>query len=999
MNLKGTSRMPGIAKSLAHRILFVAIASAAWMVTINTARAQVPPQTPPRDASGVPSARPGVPAERPGVPAESIPAPGATLVLSGTTSIAVMGEPFGVGRIDLSLATPVTAELLPPIEAIEKDGRIFYPSVRNILAPPRVALRTPPPAPGEPRVGGGRLLRRVGDLVRQASADESVPLVVSRELTFVFRGSEPLEINVSEPDAAGRTDFVVIPTKPAVRDDHSVAMNRWWSSFTEEMRQQSDAADYPAIVENYLTASLGGRLGLALPADFIVDSTIDEPSMMSTLNLVAGTEKVRAAIFRRAAMGTAEPVQADLPLPESPHWSPAAVSLGQGAVNIEPLASRVPPECFYIRYGSFENYLWFRDLSEEYGGDVGRMFTIRGSNDGSARRVEAQLNLKTTALSRMLGSSVIEDQAIIGRDLFLSEGASLGVLFRTKNTFLLQTSLNSDRTSLASSDPEVKLTTETIRDRPVSFLHTDDNRVRSFLVVDGDTVLVTNSHTLVERFLEVKATGESLAATPEFQLARQLMPLEREDTLFAYFSPGMLRGLVSPSYLIEMRRRLFASSDLALVRLARLAAAAEGKPLDAPEDLVAAGYLPANFLSRGDGSGVLAVGDVLIDSLRGRPGTLLPIADVKIDAVTAGERDWYTRIASFHENQWQQLDPLIVGVRRTSVDGAPSLERLEIRAEVAPLVSAKYGNIAKQLGPPTRVKIDFAPDDIVAAQAHVASDQLGGSIPPHHLFAAIKDTTPPSPDQFSGLLQTYQALRALPGYLGAWPQPGLLDRLPLGIGRGQVVGPGLTRLIGGVYRYQGGGFSIVSLQSDVLLASLPFLAATEADDLAQVRVRVGNLRGSQLEGWVNDQMFQKSIASSRAGASFLSLLSRKLRIPPDDAKAVADSLLGGRLQDPLGGNYVRVRAEGADVAGANNRGRWVSDAWVDEPRRPLSVMPRQPVMPPDYVAPVLQWFRGGRAELTQFADRLVVNTMIDVQRRGTDASKPVTIEPAAAPVP
>ncbi len=124
------------------------------------------------------------------------------------------------------------------------------------------------------------------------------------------------------------------------------------------------------------------------------------------------------------------------------------------------------------------------------------------------------------------------------------------------------------------------------------------------------------------------------------------MPLERNDTIFAYFSPAMLRGLVSPEYLIELRRRLYAKSEVAMVHLASLAAAQEaGDPNVGIDELVSSGFLPQNFGSRGDGSGLVNVGDQMMDTMRGTRGSFLPIADVKIDSVTPEESQWYTGIA------------------------------------------------------------------------------------------------------------------------------------------------------------------------------------------------------------------------------------------------------------------------------------------------------------------------------------------------------------------
>ncbi len=402
------------------------------------------------------------------------------------------------------------------------------------------------------------------------------------------------------------------------------------------MKQQIDAGDYPSVVENYTLAMLSGRLDLPLPTDVTGETALMDPSITSTLKLVAGTESVREAILQQSAVGLSEmQLPATLPLPPEPRWQLAATGTPAVAPEIEPIATVVPPECFYIRYGSFENYLWFRDLSEQYGGDVTRMIVLRGSDDGAARRVETQLNLKTTAMSRLLGGSVIEDQAIIGTDLFLSEGASIGTLLRTKNSYLLKNSLEGDRTALLQADPQVRLLNETIAGRKVSFLNTVDNRIRSFMVVEGDYAFVTNSRTLMKRFLETVDNKQSLAATPEFQLARTSVPLARGDSVFAYFSPAVLRGLVAPASMIEMRRRLQATADVALVKLARLAAANESHALLDPQDLIEAGYLPNNFGARADGSGLLMVDESaeLIDSLRGRVGNFLPIADVKVDAV------------------------------------------------------------------------------------------------------------------------------------------------------------------------------------------------------------------------------------------------------------------------------------------------------------------------------------------------------------------------------
>jgi len=173
----------------------------------------------------------------------------------------------------------------------------------------------------------------------------------------------------------------------------------------------------------------------------------------------------------------------------------------------------------------------------------------------------------------------------------------------------------------------------------------------------------------------------------------------------------------------------------------------------------------------------------------------------------------------------------------------------------------------------------------------------------------------------------------------------------------------MSRLLGGLYRYTDGEFSVLSFQPEVLRSTLPQLAAIDANDAAQVRLQAGNLKGSQLEGWVNAQLYDRAREGSVAGANFLGLLSRQLDVPVEDARDAAERILGARLQCPLGGQY----------RFSDSSNHWVSTAWGADQAAPT--------MPSDYQAPMLTWFRGAAASLTQYDDRLVADAVVDVQRK------------------
>ena len=866
---------------------------------------------------------------------------------------AAVGEPFGAATIEIPLDDAMFGRIFPALRVSGADGRVLYPVSNDLVTSGR------PSDQPVPQAGGGRLLNRVGSLIRElASGDEQLSQTVARRVSFLFKGSEPLTVTVTD-ELGVIGNYSIIPRQDQAV--HASVLKTWWTGYTNEAQALVAASEQPAVVQLYLIAMLARRTGLPLP-NWYNDSRQEEDQLLSTLKLIGGAAGVGESMFAEAAVQARPPQSASEPLPAPPRWIPEIVPPDVKASIVEPLATKVPPDCFYIRYGSFQNYLWFQDLTNEHGGDITRMITLRGLVNDSAERLETQLNMKMTQLSRMLGGTVIEDQALIGRDLFLTDGASMGVLIKSRNAFLLTTSIKNDRTKLAREDTTVTLENFEIDDRQVSLLSTGDNRIRSFFTQDGNYIFISNSRKLTEQFLTVAQSGNSLAATPEFMLARKLMPLERDDTIFAYFSPAMLRGLVSPKYLIELRRRMFAKADISLVQLARMTGAMETKLPTSDfgiDQLVATGMLPRNFGVRPDDSGVFELNKTAIDTKRGARGSFLPIADVEIKSVTPEEFDWYSQIAMEYTNRFATMDPIMVGIHRDDPDPGSKRERLAIHAEIAPFDAGKYGKYAQQLGPPTQVAMQFAPDDIISLQAHVASQQLG---PPTHLFAAIKDTVPPRPEQFEGIIKAYLSLRQLPGYLGAWPQPSALDRLPLGLGRGQPVGPGMSRLLGGLYRYTDGAFSILSFQPEVITQSLPFLAATEAPNPAQIRANIGDLNGSQLESWANAQLYARARISSVATAQFLDSITRQFQLTPDEVLLTVNSILGADVQCSLGGQY----------EWSKQRGQWLSTAW----NGPVA----SPTAPVDYTAPAMKWFRGANVSVTQLEDRVIADAIIDLLR-------------------
>ncbi|MCC6509594.1 MAG: hypothetical protein IT423_10830 [Pirellulaceae bacterium] len=917
-------------------------------------------------------------------------------------TLAVAGQPFGVLMVEVPIP-PETANLsLGELRVLITDDqqRVFYPAttIRHIEV-----KDTAPPTPGRLRPGG--LIDRVRQAIR-VETRRQVPVAIT--VTALFRGSEPLRLQLSG-DVQQRLTINPIPsiaplevlpragapgTASALTPlsggvSHAQLLSEWWRIYAAQVQRAQRAGDHPMLMHQYLASMLAHRLNLPWPlpstdpeeAKANANKKLAEP--LGTLALLSGIEPLRDEVLEQTLQApTADPT-ATLPLPPATVWAPTQLPPVSPEIAVESMASRVPAECFYLRFGSFANYLWFQDLSANSGGDLAQIVLVRGFNYETSRRMERMLNTRMTTVAKMFGDQVISDMAIIGRDLYMKEGASLGVLFASKNRALLMSSMDSERKQAANKVPGATLQTIKLEGQDVSLLSTPDNRVRSFLVAHGDHVLLTTSRHLAERFLQTAAGGPSLATLDGFRWARQWMPESNNYSVFGYFSPEFFHSLVEPAYQVELRRRLEAIARIELAEVASRAAVAEGIDVTVPA-MIEAGLLPAWFNDRADGGQTLRTDDRWIDSVRGARGSFLPIVDVAIDQVSQSEAERIARLTDFYQTQWQQMDPMLVGLRRFQVDGDPQAERIGVEAYLAPFAKDKYGWVGNMLAPAAPVALTTPVDDVVSVQLLMnGTTPLTAPRMPYHLFAGVKDMVPPSPGDTKGLIQTFRALKATPGYLGAYPQPGYLDQLPLGLGGGRPDYLGISRSFIGLYRWQDAGFSVLSFDRSILENTRGQLAPVRAEDSAQVRLRINNLEGSRLSGWVNDQWFERASRASHGNAALLDATVQQLKVPAPQALEAAETVLDVKLNCPLGGQFSFTPFSQQVEP---SKGWWTSTAWATEQREPDGTVGP----PPDYVAPWLRWFRGAQLHLTQFPDRVAVVGTIDVRRQVTRA------EPAAA---
>jgi hypothetical protein len=869
---------------------------------------------------------------------------------------AYAARPFGVGRITLPLDAEQAALLdSNAFQIVERDNRVLYPAF----------------------VSG-----RLAGILNSLLGTEGTLLTPRLTVYFLFRGDDPLDITLLTPTAR---QVKLVPQRPDGGDGRTaVRINRvrdrlfadWWRRYNEAAMDQVRRNDYPPVLQHYLLTMLSKRLGVAPPPtmrQYWAGQRLTPPQ--ETLDLLLGTDKMRAAVMRESLLGAPSGrAPATLPVPQDITWQPAAIPPADPAVAIEPLAMHVPVDCFYIHYGRFNNYLWMEFLLEDYGGEFARMVTLRSHNPGKSDRFQNQLGLERSALAEIFGEQAIADVAVIGRDLFLGEGAAMGILFQARNNILLGADLQQQRAAATKALKDYGATSDTVKiaGRDVSFAYTPDNRLRSFYAVDGDFHLVTTSRRIVEEFYAAGAGNRSLGQSPGFRYARTIMPKSREDTVFVYMSPQFFQGLLSPQYRIELRRRLQAVTDMELIQLANLAATAEAAPHDSLDDLIAGGFLPKGFDQRSDGSGPVWEHGNVVDSLRGGRGTFTPVPDVHLKAITPQESSDYAEVSLFHSKKWQQMDPLVIGIKRYALNDS-GLERIVFDAWVTPFVPDKYGWVTSIVGPPVKNRVSDVPGDIVSAQGVVRGGLLLPSAGMHHVYFGVQDSEPVVDLSRGGLLTWIRFVQTAPCYFGAWPKPGYLDMLPFGLAP-KSDEFGYARLLFGLWRRQWRDFSTFSFHQPLLAHVTEHHRTVEADFPAQLRVRVGDLSNARITSTTSAIAYQRAKQASMGNTRFLHMLSQQLHVPRPHALDAAEQLLNTQLVCTLGGKYQLAEyPSGLQL--------WISTAWAEDRGATEFTIPE------GYTSPLLEWFRGVNATAVMQDDEFLVHAELDMQRKKRDAPK------------
>jgi len=852
---------------------------------------------------------------------------------------AAVGKPLGAGRIIVPLDAKARAaiglnrladyEFISALRIREAKGRVLYPVFAD------------------------------GSAALVEDEDDEAPDELS--VDFLFRGAGPLELTFIDP--WGRTQKVTVTPKTDA-DAHAMLLADWWDVFSTRVEELAEADLFPPQMDNYLLAMMSRRLKFRMPR--VSYRWTGQEAIDRMFGLLLGAESVRIAMQKETLLKTADTLEkADKPLPRGADVPPVTLPAMTGEPEIEPMAMRIPLECFYIRCGSFDNFRWLRRTMDTWGGSIRNLVSVRGVDYGIGARIERQLALKESILSKLMGSALISDVAVIGMDTFLREGAAVGIIFQARSNMLLKAQLTRLRNGVVENVTGATLRTVTIGGKDVSLLSTPDNSVRSFYVVSGDFHLVTTSRKIAARFLQTATDSKtSLGALAEFRYGRWKVPVSRKDTLFVYLSDPFFHNLISPQYRVEMTRRMRALGDIELVHLARLAAAAENAPSETIDQLIAGEFLPRTFTRRVDSSRAVLDKGRVTDSLRGGRGTFLPVPDVKISGVTTAEARAYDRFARFYRSQWEKMDPVIIALKRTDGKGK-GVEHIAADVIITPYARRRYQDIANYLKLTTKQALAPITGDIASVDIVLTEGRDGQKI--RRMFAGIRDFIIPFTIKAGAVVPANDWYDSCAwGYLGEMPN---LHYLAYLFGDHMWKNPDADGYCtsGSYWGRQFDDFTVWANSKPTLEWATPQLKLKPAARAAQLRLRIGDLSGRRISKILRAGGYCHARHVSAGNVFYMNAVCSQFRLAPAEGRPTVEQILGAKLTCPLQGSY---------AASAGPDGRWRSTAWTAGRLADISAVPK------DYRFALLEWFRGLSLEFTLDETTLRAHIELDLDPSG-----------------
>jgi hypothetical protein len=380
--------------------------------------------------------------------------------------------------------------------------------------------------------------------------------------------------------------------------------------------------------------------------------------------------------------------------------------------DVSLLSRSVPDDFYFVEFRSVQKLIEMSELADLWSTHLFNQAVQDSQTQLVNRRLREQLAVEISPSLRPFYDSAVQEVAVAGSDLLMTEGSDVTLLFHARQPAVLRAKMDEFLTRAEQSRPDAVRTSDNYMGVDVVHVTTPDRQIHVFSAYPAANLHVrSNSRVALERVLEAvrgeTADGQAvqrLGKTAEFAYIRTLMPRGAgEEDGFIYLSDPFVRRLVGPAFRLTEHRRLLCYNHLKMISHAALMYRTEhGANAASLEELAAAECSPGEFgkgqlvCSEGGVYSLAADGLTGVCSHHGYASYLTPCCEIETRKVTAAEAEAYRRFVTEYNSYWRTyFDPIAIRLQITP-------ERYRAETIVLPLIdNSVYMGLASAIGGPT----------------------------------------------------------------------------------------------------------------------------------------------------------------------------------------------------------------------------------------------------------------------------------------------------------
>lgn len=321
--------------------------------------------------------------------------------------------------------------------------------------------------------------------------------------------------------------------------------------------------------------------------------------------------------------------------------------------ELDPLSKLVPHDQYAVYLPSFEAMVAIVERGAEFAKPAFQWFEPQSRKRDVVSFYQAQLAMPLNALTRQVGSALIDEVAVTGSDPYFRTGTDVAVMMHSSQPQILLSTIAAQAKAIADATPDAKQVDHRYENHTFTEWSTTNRSLSTFVARLGDNVVVSNSlHQMLQVIRCFDGSHENMHDLDEYKFFRQRYP-RREATkaTLVVVTDAAIRRWCGPTWRIGASRRTRARASIADMT-ARHADELVRKELSGTKQIHSAEGIPNVGSMQITPQGVYSPTYGTLDFQT-------PIAEMDLEWASEKEVELYDRWRTRYERRWRRtFDPI-----------------------------------------------------------------------------------------------------------------------------------------------------------------------------------------------------------------------------------------------------------------------------------------------------------------------------------------------------